>query len=69
MQVYTNDQQCYYMINSTCNNIATYSYDAWGACGGGSGNININPIRYRGYYFDSEELSFGGFTKKIGIFY
>ena len=68
MQVYTNDQQRYYMINSTCNNIA-HSYDAWGVFGGGSGQINISPIRYRGYYFDSEELSFGGFTKKIGIFY
>ena len=42
MQVYTNDQQRYYLINSTCNNIA-HSYNVWGV--------------------------FGGFTKKIGIFY
>ena len=57
------------IIDENGNSIATYSYDVWGAFGGGSGQINISPIRYRGYYFDSGELSFGGFTKKIGIFY
>ena len=57
------------IVDATGNTLATYTYDVWGAFGGGSGQINISPIRYRGYYFDSEELSFGGFTKKIGIFY
>ena len=33
----------------------TYTYDAWGNVISQSGSIaNINPIRYRGYYYDSE---------------
>ncbi len=38
--------------------VATYSYDAWGNCtvtnaiGWTAGNLN--PFRYRGYYFDTE---------------
>ena len=42
------------IIDENGNSIATYSYDAWGVFGDGSGNININPIRYRGYYYDNE---------------
>ena len=44
--------------------VATYSYDAWGSCtvmdGYGYANTsssfigNINPFRYRGYYYDVE---------------
>ena len=39
--------------------IAKYSYDAWGLCtitqdSSTVGIANINPFRYRGYYFDSE---------------
>ena len=33
----------------------TYTYDAWGNVISQSGSIaSINPIRYRGYYYDSE---------------
>ena len=36
--------------------VATYSYDAYGNCSVASGsNVgNINPFRYRGYYYDTE---------------
>jgi len=37
---------------------ATYTYDAWGNCtvtdNSGTGIGDVNPFRYRGYYFDSE---------------
>ena len=33
----------------------SYTYDAWGNVLSVSGDIaNLNPIRYRGYYYDSE---------------
>jgi RHS repeat-associated protein len=39
--------------------VVTYSYDAWGVCTvtsdtSGCNISNINPFRYRGYYFDPE---------------
>ena len=35
--------------------VATYEYDAWGNILSSSGRLaEINPIRYRGYYYDSE---------------
>ena len=35
--------------------VATYEYDAWGNIVSSSGRLaEINPIRYRGYYYDSE---------------
>ena len=45
------------------NEVAKYSYDAWGACTSaitdmeltcGTDIANINPFRYRGYYYDAE---------------
>ncbi len=59
----------YYMYNvqgdviaivncSTGKVVATYEYDAWGCCtvtcASGSTIGNVNPIRYRGYYYDVE---------------
>ena len=35
--------------------VATYEYDAWGNIASSSGRLaEINPLRYRGYYYDSE---------------
>ena len=35
--------------------VATYEYDAWGNILSSSGRLaGINPIRYRGYYYDNE---------------
>ena len=35
--------------------VATYGYDAWGNIVSSSGRLaEINPLRYRGYYYDSE---------------
>ena len=35
--------------------VATYEYDAWGNILSSSGSLaEINPLRYRGYYYDSE---------------
>lgn len=46
-------------INPDGVTVATYEYDAWGNCtitldSSGVDIANLNPIRYRGYYFDSE---------------
>jgi len=35
--------------------VAEYSYDAWGSVLSATGSFaNVNPLRYRGYYFDTE---------------
>ena len=34
--------------------VASYAYDAWGNCTASGNMAPINPIRYRGYYWDSE---------------
>jgi len=35
--------------------VATYEYDAWGNIASSSGRLaEINPLRYRGYYYDNE---------------
>ena len=62
-----NGTQYFYMTNqmgdvvaitdSTGAVIANYAYDEWGNITDISGNIDIantNPLRYRGYYYDSE---------------
>ena len=43
------------IINTSGAVVATYTYDAWGKVTG-SGNIvgQYNPIRYRGYYYDTD---------------
>lgn len=44
-------------LDSTGNCVAEYSYDAWGNCtidSDKNGIAEINPLRYRGYYFDSD---------------
>lgn len=47
------------ITNKNGTSVAGYSYDAWGVCTIVSdlSNCNIaevNPFRYRGYYYDSE---------------
>lgn len=43
------------VINASGAVQASYTYDAWGNVLTSSGTLaNINPIRYRGYYYDSE---------------
>lgn len=35
--------------------LAIYEYDAWGKVISASGSLaDINPLRYRGYYYDTE---------------
>ena len=51
------DVICIYDANN--NTVARYNYDAWGACtiaydNTSIGIANINPIRYRSYYYDVE---------------
>ncbi len=51
------DVICIYDANGTT--VARYNYDAWGACtiaydNTSIGIANINPIRYRSYYYDAE---------------
>ena len=63
------EEQLYYFDKNTLgditairdkdgNVVATYAYDAWGNCtvrNFTSDSIgNINPFRYRGYYYDTE---------------
>ena len=48
----TSFQTYYYVLNES---VATYEYDAWGNIVSSSGRLaEINPLRYRGYYYDSE---------------
>ena len=46
------------IIDSTGTKVVEYSYDAWGKCtivhGASHALANINPIRYRGYYYDTD---------------
>ena len=51
------------IVDKNTETVAQYSYDAWGACTkavtitdltGGVDIANINPFRYRSYYFDKE---------------
>ena len=43
------------IVNSTGATVAEYRYDAWGNVTYSNGSMAaINPIRYRGYYYDTE---------------
>ena len=43
------------IVDSTGASVAEYRYDAWGRILEATGTMaNINPIRYRGYYYDAE---------------
>lgn len=57
---YNNDIECLQgdivkILNTSGTVVATYTYDAWGKVTN-SGNVvgQYNPIRYRGYYYDTE---------------
>ena len=43
------------IVNSSRSTVASYTYDPWGKIISSSGTLaDINPLRYRGYYYDSE---------------
>ena len=43
------------LVNSVGTTAAAYTYDAWGKLLSSSGTMaSINPLRYRGYYYDTE---------------
>ena len=43
------------LLHGSNTTVAEYSYDAWGNILSATGSLaNINPLRYRGYYFDTE---------------
>ena len=43
------------VITATGTEVATYTYDAWGKPLTSSGDLaDVNPLRYRGYYYDAE---------------
>ena len=45
----------YKVVDASGNVVASYTYDAWGKVLTATGTMaDINPIRYRGYYYDSE---------------
>ena len=45
----------HYIPGFEYDSVATYEYDAWGNILSSSGSLaEINPLRYRGYYYDSE---------------
>lgn len=44
-----------YLIDSSGTNVASYSYDPYGQIQQATGSMaQINPLRYRGYYYDSD---------------
>ena len=50
------------IVDKDAKTVARYSYDAWGICTvthGSVGIANVNPFRYRGYYYDED----------IGLYY
>ena len=54
------------IVNSTGATVAEYRYDAWGNVIYSNGSMAaINPIRYRGYYYDTET----GFYYLQSIYY
>ena len=43
------------LLDSNCNVVARYTYNAWGEILSATGEMaETNPLRYRGYYYDSE---------------
>ena len=43
------------IVNSSRSVVASYTYDPWGKIISSSGTLaDINPLRYRGYYYDAE---------------
>ena len=43
------------VLDASGNTVASYTYNAWGKVLSSSGSMaSINPLRYRGYYFDSD---------------
>jgi RHS repeat-associated core domain len=47
------------IVDSNCNTVVEYSYDAWGKLLSTTGSLagtigKVNPFLYRGYYYDSE---------------
>ena len=43
------------LVDGSRNVVASYSYDPWGKLLSSSGTLaDVNPLRYRGYYYDSE---------------
>ena len=43
------------IVNSSRSTVASYTYDPWGKIISSSGTLaDINPLRYRGYYYDAE---------------
>ena len=43
------------IVNSSRSVVASYTYDPWGKIISSSGTLaDVNPLRYRGYYYDSE---------------
>ena len=44
-----------YLVDSSGNEVAAYDYDPYGKIISATGDLaEINPLRYRGYYYDSE---------------
>jgi len=44
-----------YLVDSSGNEVAAYDYDPYGKIISATGDLaGINPLRYRGYYYDSE---------------
>ena len=43
------------IVNASGSSVAEYRYDAWGQVLSATGTMaSVNPIRYRGYYYDAE---------------
>ena len=43
------------ILDSSGTTVATYTYNAWGKLLSSTGDLaSINPLRYRGYYYDAE---------------
>ena len=63
----------YKVVNASGTEVASYTYDAWGKVLSATGSMaNVNPIRYRSYYYDTESglyyLSSRYYDPEVGRF-
>ena len=42
------------ILNTSGGVVASYTYDAWGKVTASGSIGQINPVRYRGYYYDTD---------------
>ena len=53
------------IVNTSGAVVASYTYDAWGKVTASGSIGQINPIRYRGYYYDIDTTALNTIRNKL----